>query len=502
MPENIYQITSSDQQTKIGKSSQIEFWRIVFTIGVALLHFGYINGFYIAVDFFFMLTGFLSYRSINAHRDNITSFSFFTKKVKRLWTQYFISFIAMMIYHIWVIGYELTCNLVADTAIEMSFLHILLPAETVLNGISWYISAMLVLLPFLAYFLIHHERVFSMAIAPAVALCAYGYLLCGWGHVDFGLVWVGWINGGLIRAAGGLSAGVCLYYIAVRIPEIKRPNLVSVIELLIGAFVIVWSCFVRQTRMDLVEVLLLGVLIVLSFKNTDGWLAKATSNRVINYLGKISCSIYLNQLFVGTLTAAALSGTGLNTVWIAVIYIAVLIVASGFTNWIAELIDKRVEFKVNVIVCVGVFACVWIAALLFKYNISDYFTSPKSNIADSPDIHCSIDWCNDVSTLTANSYTISPEDETLYISGWAERISTNEPVDSVTAVCNGTQYTAELGLERSDVVENTGIDGLLYSGWQLVIPVADAAADEDGIIDITVSSDTETKVLQFAILNE
>lgn len=59
MSSNSYQI-SSEQQTKIGKSSQIEFWRIVFTIGVALLHFGYINGFYIAVDFFFMLTGFLS----------------------------------------------------------------------------------------------------------------------------------------------------------------------------------------------------------------------------------------------------------------------------------------------------------------------------------------------------------------------------------------------------------------------------------------------------------
>lgn len=51
-------------------SGIIELERFIFTIGIAVMHYGYYNGFYIGVDFFFMLSAFLMAKKI--HTSNIT----------------------------------------------------------------------------------------------------------------------------------------------------------------------------------------------------------------------------------------------------------------------------------------------------------------------------------------------------------------------------------------------------------------------------------------------
>lgn len=65
----------------IYKKNNIELWRIIFTLGVAIMHFGYYNGFYLAVDFFFILTGFLLNKSISAEREKTVG-AYLWKRIK------------------------------------------------------------------------------------------------------------------------------------------------------------------------------------------------------------------------------------------------------------------------------------------------------------------------------------------------------------------------------------------------------------------------------------
>ena len=74
------------------KNSRIEFWRFCFAIGIAIMHFGYYNGFYIAVDFFFMLSGFLLMTSMARHPD-WSVWKIFKGRLAGLYPHYLLSFL-------------------------------------------------------------------------------------------------------------------------------------------------------------------------------------------------------------------------------------------------------------------------------------------------------------------------------------------------------------------------------------------------------------------------
>jgi peptidoglycan/LPS O-acetylase OafA/YrhL len=84
-------------QVQVSIKNNVELWRFAFTIGVVVMHFGYYNGYYIAVDFFFMLSGFLlmcSLDSIPAERKTI--FGFIKKRLIRIYPHYLFSLFVMI----------------------------------------------------------------------------------------------------------------------------------------------------------------------------------------------------------------------------------------------------------------------------------------------------------------------------------------------------------------------------------------------------------------------
>ena len=77
------------------KNINIELWRFIFTILICLLHFGtkinntvYFRGGYIAVEFFFILSGYLLMVKVNNnYSDNQLDFTL--QKIKRLYPHIF-----------------------------------------------------------------------------------------------------------------------------------------------------------------------------------------------------------------------------------------------------------------------------------------------------------------------------------------------------------------------------------------------------------------------------
>lgn len=45
-------------------NNKIELYRFIFSIGIALMHYGNFDGFYIGVDFFFIVSGYLLARDV------------------------------------------------------------------------------------------------------------------------------------------------------------------------------------------------------------------------------------------------------------------------------------------------------------------------------------------------------------------------------------------------------------------------------------------------------
>lgn len=487
---------------KKGKKYSLELWRIVFTIGVAIMHFGYYNGFYIAVDFFFMLSGYLTYKGIDEKPEQ-SGWSIFIHKISRLWPQYFVAFMLMLTWNVYIPEKKVVdITYLADCIYEIFFLQILFPAGKLVNGITWYISATVICFPLVIYMLKRHRHIYESLIAPFLALFVYGYLLSNWAHVDFGFVWLGCVNGGLLRCIGGLSAGVFLYYISRHCKTLlagMNQNLLATAELLIGAMIVVWSVFVRQTKMDGIEIILLGVLIILSF-HENGWLERFLRNPIVAYLGKISYSIYLNQLFVGGMIMR-LSAFSDNDCLRVFMYVAVLILFSMLTDQIVTLLMSKAKLYTRLRICVGIVLAFWVIAFLNqKININGNTQLPSSSAeVESSDLHCSIDFCNDVSVLADGVYVVADTDTSLVLEGWAGKISTLEVADSVSVYCNDVETEATMNLERQDVADALSSESLLNSGWRAEIPVEEVKQDEDCMLELVVRRGDEFKIFYFDI---
>lgn len=325
------------------KNNNIELWRFIFTIGVALLHFGYINGFYIAVDFFFILSGFLICKSVFNGQQEEAGF-YIKSRITRLYPHYLFSFIVMLI---WNINSRLASEGViaktffVDSLLEANFLQILYPFSSAVNGITWYISALIICIPIIIYCLIHYKNFYVHVIAPYSALFIYAYFLSNWAHIDFGLVWIGNCNGGLIRGFAGLNLGIVAYTLYKQLSVFNFTklfhNILSVIELILFALVLVYACLFRQTKFDFAAIIILFVVTIIAFLE-KGFLYKITNNKLVAYLGKLSYPMYLNQLFIGVMVASHWQSG--NNIYRSVFFVLALIIYSMFTLKIVDLLTQ------------------------------------------------------------------------------------------------------------------------------------------------------------------
>ena len=86
-------------------------------------------------------------------------------------------------------------------------LQILYPLSHVVNGVTWYISTLVLWIPLLAWLIKYHKNALLHLLAPYGTLGIYAFFLSRWGHIDFGFVWLEALNGGLLRGLAGMLAG-------------------------------------------------------------------------------------------------------------------------------------------------------------------------------------------------------------------------------------------------------------------------------------------------------
>jgi hypothetical protein len=68
--------------------------------------------------------------------------------------------------------------------------------------------------------------------------------------------------------------------------------------------------------------------------------------------------------------------------------------------------------------------------------------------------------------------SLSPDNDTLIVTGWAVDAKAGKVVSGVDVEINGRYYPAQYGIDRADVVETQGQSSYRYSGFEGRIPFA------------------------------
>lgn len=168
------------------KNISIEAFRFFFMAILCLWHLLYergpFNHGYLVVEFFFMLSGALLYKSFLSH-PKVGVLDFTLCKFKRFWVEYFLAMLlTLLVYHRGIIS-QMTTG--ASDSLEQSFCILLqLTAESfmlrcgifqyIINHPTWYLSVLLVGGALLYALLRHyHHKAISLFI-PILCLLVYG----------------------------------------------------------------------------------------------------------------------------------------------------------------------------------------------------------------------------------------------------------------------------------------------------------------------------------------
>ena len=201
------------------KHNSISFWRIVFTLLVVLIHCGYTLGGYIAVEFFFLVSGFLLAKSIFEKKQTI--WEFITHRLKRLYPMYLFALIVYMLLMSAVgflnDGYSarlFLVNFLENVAQQWKsfFMLQVFGLDTItVNFAAWYVAALfwVSVLYFIIAKILPRKAYLIFIAATSLALLIYFFFTTG--HLDLGEGHRFFMCEGVPRAYFEMGIGILLY---------------------------------------------------------------------------------------------------------------------------------------------------------------------------------------------------------------------------------------------------------------------------------------------------
>ena len=306
-------MSKKKQQTTLHRNGKIELLRFVFAFFVAFFHLGcsvehssekFKTG-YMAVEFFFLVTGYLMAKSLskeltdNSSQGNErlinTSLSFAWKK----YTSFIYTFLVSVVFTsaAWINYYDLSAKEWILKMADAVPTFLLLPVfgfKTAPWYIpTWYLSAMMVTVVILTPILLKHGKFYSLYAAPVLSLAMLGFIYRSKGYFDVnGDNWEGRINLGLLRAFAEISLGCTAYYL-VEGGYLKKfgRKLLSAAAILCYAAVFAFMFGDYDHSMQIIVILLMFAAVLVTFNNGDTF--KFLNNKFVYFLGKLSLPVYL-----------------------------------------------------------------------------------------------------------------------------------------------------------------------------------------------------------------
>lgn len=315
-------------QTK--RCAEIELLRIVAAVAVVLFHAGYYDAYYfacsarlprggfIAVEFFFLLSGYLLAAHV-AKKDGAAlsskdlgkeTYLYLWRRLCSFWPELFIACCIGMCVFAWAHHFAVheTLRMAHDTLMgNMLLLQMTALAPSGINGPAWYLSSLMlcsgILYPLFRRF----------GASPLWVVCSF--LLLGWiltvGELSRkagfgGFEWMGWTYKFNIRAFAELAIGASLYPLVQHLSGLRVSRLLAwALTMLKCACygIVLLYCFYPSGRSAPITLLALVCVIVLCFSRLcldRDWYQHAW----VIWLGRFSLPLYLSHAFWGENMAA------------------------------------------------------------------------------------------------------------------------------------------------------------------------------------------------------
>lgn len=211
-----------------GKNNYLELLRFLFAVILVFHHSGFVafDGIIpfpsgaIVADTFYIITGFFLMKHLSREYD-ITSPLFYSvkytfNKIKKLFPYalfgttlaYILDIIRMpegSVFENYIeYGFTYICELFF---LPMTGIMKLTDSTSIHNAPLWFISAMLIALPFVMYIAIKAKKAFSFFLSWLLPLVIYSYLIVNYGDIVAWISYTGIVYTGVLRAFAGICLG-------------------------------------------------------------------------------------------------------------------------------------------------------------------------------------------------------------------------------------------------------------------------------------------------------
>ena len=296
------------------KNAEIEIYRFIMIMGVALLHitedysFQIFMGGYLGVDFCFMLAGFFLmmhyYRNFDSQKSAIeNSLDYIIGRVKNLYFPYIIAILIMTLVK-WLSygGTPIDLYLLLySNRWQFLMLHSIgAPTVCIIRSV-WFLSP-LIFLSFFIYFCLCYNKKLFVGLSPFLSLLVFVYIAQEYGFMGMHFVYDEVLGGGIIRGFPEMLLGVFLAYLVQEYSKAKDVRIgmaKGVVIRSICYIVIIYTILKCQWDFNDFNVFpAFAVLIYIAFVHP----IKIINEKVecfIVYLGGLSYWIYLVHNIVG-----------------------------------------------------------------------------------------------------------------------------------------------------------------------------------------------------------
>lgn len=333
-----------------GKYYNIEFLRIGFTAVIALHHFlgaagcGIIPHAYLAVEFFFILSGYLLMASCRLHPE-MEAAEYTYRRIRKLYPHYLFSFLILFCAELGVrilsggFCFAEFANLGLEALPEALFLQNIGIFDGGLNYPLWYLSVLVVGGHFLYFCIRRYEKVMVNLVLPLLIIGTFTGIFSQGDSIEIWESTAG-IYLPLARGIADLGLGVLCCHAEEKLSGVKRRRFDAAYpaSLLLAAFLLFSPvCYDRYA------LIVFPVLIICGFRRDT--LAERISSRCrrpIDWFSRLCYPVYLNHALVikGILVFGGVFG--LESVGtLTVLYLAAAAVYSAVTEKFVRFLTRR-----------------------------------------------------------------------------------------------------------------------------------------------------------------
>jgi len=330
--------------------NSLSIWRIVFTFVIMLFHL--VNGtyfyekysmikyhWYIAVEFFFILSGYLLMKHADSN-ENETCLEYIKNRVFRLYPEYIIAFSVMCCVRAYNTGLNIF-KIIIPNWLELFMLHSVgTNTFPYINNPAWYVSALLIGSYFIYYLIKHHKQIYLYLIGPLGVVLIFGYMYREYERLENFYHTEGILgNTALLRAFMGLTIGVYAYLISEKYKNVRINKIVrSGLEVFLFAGILIFALLVEDGCYDFLFLPLFAIGIILA--SGDSMLGQISKNKIIRFLDKKSYTMYLSHFAAISFLGFFLKMSEMWKWWYIIIYILITVILSVIYSYFAEIIRK------------------------------------------------------------------------------------------------------------------------------------------------------------------